>query len=99
MSETTLISVPKELHEHYELVKDLRDRTLNSPDSEVLEQVKAVSAVTALLKDLAAIQEKVYNSEKFAILTHAIIGVLRDTEPELAASVVETLENRLAGYN
>jgi len=89
------ISVSAELSEHYNKTLARRDSILDDEESEDKSVVSILNATTTIIKELAKIQEELYNSEKFAVLQQIIVQTLKDSDPIVANKVIKDLEDRL----
>lgn len=89
------ISVSKELSEHYEKVIFTRDSILKDAESEDKSIISILNATTSIIKELAKIQQDLYNSEKFAVLQQVIVSTLKETDTKTANTILKALEDRL----
>lgn len=92
----TRISVPDALARHFQIVLDTRDKILKDPEASESSKVAALNAATSIIKELSVMQEKVYSTEKLAILQQVIVDVLKDSSPALRDKVIEKLDQRVA---
>ena len=88
------ISVSKELAAHYDLILQRRDDLLQDANAEDKDINTILNTTTNIIRDLAKIQQELYNSEKFAILQQIIIEELKLCDPELQEKVLQALELR-----
>jgi hypothetical protein len=91
-----LISVAEEVHEHFDRVKSLAEEIVDSEESKDADRISAVKALSSEIKMLSEIQEKVYNTERIALLEQAVIEVLREYSPEVQGKVMVLFEEKRA---
>ncbi len=93
-----MINVPisEELYDHFERVKRMADDALLDEDESAAGKAAAMNSVTAMLKSLTALQESLYNSERIALLQDAVVEALEETSPEVKATALRLLEEKLA---
>ena len=90
-----LINVSKELSDHFEKLKNLRDEVIDDMSETGSSKAAVMNALTGILKELAKIQKEVYNAELIAKLQGAIIEGLEDTDQKLKDLVVKNLDRKL----
>ncbi len=88
------ISVSAELSEHYGKIIEIRNTIIDNPESEDKSLVSILNATTTIIKELAKIQQDLYNSETFAVLQQVIVQVLRESDKKVAEKVLKALEER-----
>jgi hypothetical protein len=89
------ISVSAEMSEHYTQITEMRDKILGNAEAEDKTKIMAINSVTTIIKELAKVQESLYNSERFAVLQQVIVSVLKETDRVVADKVMAALEARL----
>jgi len=93
--EHVFISVSKELHDHYQVIIETRDRILEDHDESASGKASILNATTSILKDLAKTQQELYNSDTVARLQQAVYNTLKEVDPALKDKVLSLLEKNL----
>lgn len=88
-----LIDINKELSDHFTLVKQHRDNTLNSGDDKDI--AAALRVCSDLIKDLVKMQESVVNMTAILALQQEVVAALRESSQEVSDRVLKALERRL----
>jgi hypothetical protein len=89
------IDVGKELGDHYEAVVRTRDTILEDFDTSGQEKSAILNATTTIIRELAKLQDDLYQSSLIAKLQDAIVEALEEADPEFKDRVLRILEERL----
>jgi ribosomal protein S4 len=90
-----LIDISDELADHYQIVKTAAQAAVDDPNESGTSKSALLNATTTILKELAKVQQDLYNSSSIARLQAAIIESLHEASPELKDNVLRILERRL----
>lgn len=88
-----LVDISKELEEHFELVKQHRDNTINNGEDKDI--AAALRVCSDMIKDLIKMQAEVVNMNMINTLQQEVITALREVDHETADKVLKALERRL----
>ncbi len=81
------LSVDREIREHYDIVKQFRDDLL-ADNEDPNAVVKALAAMTSIIRDVVKVQNQLYNAEKHALLQQTIFNVLKEYDPKIHEEVI-----------
>ncbi len=93
-----LIDISDELADHYQIVKTAAQAAVDDPNESGTSKSALLNATTTILKELAKVQQDLYNSSSIAKLQAAIINCLSDYDQDFKDKVVKELERKLANY-
>ena len=88
-----LVDISKELEEHFELVKQHRDNTINNGEDKDI--AAALRVCSDMIKDLIKMQAEVVNMNMINTLQQEVIAALLEVDHETADKVLKALERRL----
>jgi len=90
-----LINISDELADHYQLVKQAARDAVDDANETGAAKSALLNATTTILKELARVQQELFNSSNIAILQATIVSCLSDCDQNFKDKVVEELERRL----
>jgi len=89
------IDLSKEMSDHFNRLKTVAEEAETSEDESLSARASALSAMTALIKELVKTQAEITNMAALQELQSAIVEALEEYDQELKDKVVEILERRL----
>lgn len=93
-AEVVMISVSRELYEHYQVIIDARDEVLRDHDASASGKAAILNTTTSMLREIAKLQQDLFNSDLIARLQQACYHVLKEADPALKDKVLALMEKR-----
>jgi len=90
------IDLAEKIANHFERLENLADEAANDENESFSARASAMTALTAVIKELTKEQEKIHNMSTLQELQSAIVEALEDFDQEFKSSVLDILERRLA---
>ena len=89
------IDLSKEMAMHFKRLNDLAEEAAKDKEESYSSRASAMSALTAVIKELTKTQAEIVNMAAIQELQSAIVEALEDHDPEFKKEVIVILERRL----
>ena len=89
------IDLSEKMDDHFARVEKLAEEAAGDEEATFSARASAMTAMTAVIKELTKEQEKIHNMSSIQELQSAIVEALEEYSPELKDEVLKILERRL----